>query len=417
MLSKEISTTTSSSSIDTPIHSPALALIRDNESKKHDQYAEKRLTIMKPFKVVPLIVRPKVAPIKVPNTIVPVAESILTKLKNRSIATDVAFFHGRRFKVGWSHANQFTVLTTTAAAINSKQLLNMADASALFNGRDANDTSKSIIRHVKLYSLEPIGDATFLKSIENHLQCQLKYTVKQAVEDSDCPYYVAHDGIAALQAHHEIAQQNYHSQPSEHFLKISSNVWALCVALWGYQEELDDISADQHAAIMVRRDLFSTWLEETVTEKESLHRSNSENGYLPHLMKLLTSHMVDEACELAFNNADMNLALLLSQVGGNNVVKALVAKQLRSWCETEADNFIDIQRIKALMLTAGTPTYDSSKGVVNIYEHLDWITCLAVSIWAVAFTYRKQCDFFFIYLFILLSVKCLVSLLADSINN
>lgn len=380
MLSKEISTTTSSSSIDTPIHSPALALIRDNEPKKRDQFAENRMAVMKPFKVIPLIVRPKVAPIKVPDTIVPIADSILTKLKNRSVATDVAFFHGRRFKVGWSHANQFTVLTTPSAVVNAKQLLSIADASALFTGRDANDTSKSIIKHVKLYSLEPIGDATFLNSIENHLHCQLKYAERQPVEDSDCPYYVAHDGIAALQEHHEIAQQNYHSQPSEHFQQISSNVWSLCVALWGYQEELDDISADKHAAIMVRRDLFSTWLEETVTEKESPHRNNSENGYLPHLMKLLTSHMVDEACDLAFNNADMNLALLLSQAGGNNVVRALVAKQLRSWCETEADNFVDNQRVKALMLTAGTPTYESSNGVVNIYENLDWITCLAVSI-------------------------------------
>lgn len=380
MLSKEVSSTTSSSSIDTPLHSPALASIREHEPKRYDQYAEKRMTIMRPFKVIPLITKPKVAPIKVPNTIVPVADSILSKLKNRSVATDVAFFHGRRFKVGWNHANQLTVLNTAATTLSVRQLLNMADAAALFNGRDVHDSSKSVIKHIKLYSLEPIAAPTFLKSIENHLECQLKFSTRRSIDDSDCPYYVPNDGINALQEHHQLAQQNYHDQPSDHFHQISSNVWALCVTLWGFIEELEDVGADQHAAIMLRRELFSKWLEQTITEKDAKYRDDVESGYLPHLMKLLTSHKVDEACDLAFNNADMNLALLLTQAGGNNVVRALVAKQLRSWYETESDKFIDIQRVKALMLTAGTTTYESTNGTVNIYENLDWITCLAVSI-------------------------------------
>lgn len=358
-------------------------MIREHEPNKYEQLAEKRLTIARPFKVAPLIVKPKVAPIKVPNTIVPMADSILAKLKNRSIATDVAFFHGRRFKVGWSHSNQLTVLTSATANVSAKQLLTMASAAALFSGRRPSDCSKSVVRHIKLYSLGPINAPTFLKSVENHLQCQLKYSARKAVDDSDCPYYVAHDGIEALQEHYQLAQQNYHAQPSDTFHKISSNVWSLCVALWGFQEELEDIGADQHAAIMLRRHLLSKWLEQTITDKDAVHNPESAGGYLPHLMKLLTSHKVDEACELAFNNADMNLAMLLSQAGGNNVVRALVAKQLRSWYETESDKFVDIQRVKALMLTAGTPSYESTKGIVNIYEHLDWVTCLAVSIYFV----------------------------------
>lgn len=421
MLSKEVSSTTSSSSIDTPLHSPGLAIAREHEPKRLETIAEKRLAIAKPFKVIPLIVKPKVAPIKVPNTIVPIAESILSKLKIRSIATDLAYFHGRRFKVGWSHANQLTVLTTSMATVNANQLLTMADAAPLFCGRGAGDSSKSVIKHIKLYTLEPIGSSAFLNSIENHLQCQLKFSARKSIDDSDCPYYVARDGIEALQEHYQLAQQNYHEKPSDGYHKIASNVWSLCVALWGFQEELEDIAADQHAAIMQRRQLLSKWLEQTITEKDATHSQESASGYLPHLMKLLTSHKVDEACDLAFNNADMNLALLLSQAGGNNVVRALVAKQLGSWYETESDKFIDMQRIKALMLTAGTPTYESSKGTVNIYEHLDWITCLAVSNFfllppLLGINFDHNFCLTFVHLFPI-AAECLVSLHAHCINN
>ena len=78
----------------------------------------------------------------------------------------------------------------------------------------------------------------------------------------------------------------------------------------------------------------------------------------------------------------MNLSLLLAQSGGGKIVRALIgliAKQLQSWRETEADKFIDIHRLKAMMLVAGMSTYESSSGLVNIYENLDWLKPLAVS--------------------------------------
>lgn len=333
--------------------------------------------------MIPLIVKPKVATLRATEKVVPLAESILSKIQNKSIVSDVAFFHGRRFKVGWNYSNRLTVLTTASTSTNRNQSTDISNLSNLFNGRKFNDTSKSAIKYIKIFSLKPIERAVFDKSIENHLQCQLDYSERRTIDESDCPYYVSINGSdnnnRALQAHYQLAEENSREFPLDYYQKICLNVWSLCVSLWGDQEELEDISEDNHIAIMLRRDLFSKWIEETVTEKDLLKRSESEIGYLPHLLKLLTSHKIDEACELSFNNMDMNLSLLLSQSGGNNVVRALIAKQLQSWHETEADKFVDVHRLKSMMLISGLAAYESSNGLVNIYEKLDWIKCLAVS--------------------------------------
>lgn len=328
------------------------------------------------------MLKPKVATIRASEKIVPISESVQSKVHNKSIASDVALYHGRRFKIGWSHANETTILTTALSLKNTNQfskINNMSAISSIFKGRSVNDTSKSVVKQVKIYSLQRKDESTFETSIQNHLECQLKFSERKPIADTDCPHLVPVNGIQALQQHYLLAEQNFDRLPLDEYQKISLNVWSLLVTLWGYQEELDEIASDDHYAIMVRRELFSKWLEDTVTDKNLLKRTESQGNYLQNLLKLLTAHKVTEACELAFNNCDMNLSLLLAQAGGGNTVRALVSKQLQSWRETEADKFVDVHRIKAMMLVSGISTYESTQGLVNIYEDLDWVKSLAVS--------------------------------------
>lgn len=381
LLSKEVSSTTSSSTIDTPILSPMLPTIREHDTRKSDKsFDVRKLMPAKPLKFLPLILKPKVATIRASDKVVPMSESILSKTNYHSIASDMALYHGRRFKVGWNHSNRLTILSTAITCRNLTKLTSIGDVSALFNGRNEVDTSKSVVKQIKLFSLAPHDTKMFERSIENHLECRLEFSSRQTVADTDCPHYIPRDGIEALEFHYQLAEQNLHDFPLSDFHKISSNVWSLCVALWGYQEELEDIDNNDHVAIMLRRDLFSKWLEATVNDKETLKSTDSEVNYLQRLLKLLTAHKVNEACELAFNKGDLNLSLLLAQAGGSNVVRALVAKQLQSWHETESDTFVDAQRLKAMMMVSGQSTFESSKGLVNVYENLDWIKSLAVSL-------------------------------------
>lgn len=372
----------------------------------------------KPFKCLPLILKPKVANIRASDNIIPIAESILAKTKFRSIASDMALFHGRRFRIGWSHSNRLTLLTTSITDLNQTQLTNIGEIATLFSGRDESDTSKSVIKQIKIFSLSANESKMFFRSIENHLQCRFEFSDRNTISDSDCPYYVPTNGIEALQLHHKLAADNFNEFPLSEFHKISLNVWSLCVALWGYQEELEDINNDNHIAIMLRRDLFSKWLENTVNDKESMKRTDSEVNYLQHLLELLTGHKVNEACELAFNNGDLNLSLLLAESGGSNVVRALVAKQLQSWRETEADKFIDVHRLKAMMLVSGQSTFvwsDPTKGLINIYERLDWMKSLAVNYYILI--KLKLFIIKFLSHSINISDQCLVLVLTNYIYN
>lgn len=168
-----------------------------------------------------MILKPKVATIRASDKIVPIDESVQDKLKQKSIASDVALYHGRRFRIGWCHANRFTILTTALTCKNQNQVTNINDISALFGGRSINDTSKSVIKQVKLFSLQPKDAKTFEASIENHLQCQLKFSERKSDIDTDCPYYVPVNGTEKLQQQYLLADQNFADIPLSKFQKIS----------------------------------------------------------------------------------------------------------------------------------------------------------------------------------------------------
>lgn len=320
-----------------------------------------------------LIIRPKTAIVRSSESVVPLSKSILSKKISNILVADTAFFHGRRFRVGWSHSNTFTILSS----VNALHI----NPHGLFDGRSQSDNSKAIIRQLKLASLNPIDGKSFEKSAVSHLQCQLKHSTRISVANSDCPQYIPKSETSILQDHLEVAQSNAASNDFETF---SVTVWSLCVALWGHREELDGIKLDDHISIMLRRDLFSQWLENVVTEKDLLQKNVAESDYLSHLWKLLTANKVTEACDLAFEKNDVNLALLLAQVGSSKVVRALIAMQMESWKVTEADKFIAIERLKLMMLIGGISAMDTSNGELNVYENLDWLKAIAITIWYLA---------------------------------
>lgn len=189
-----------------------------------------------------------------------------------------------------------------------------------------------------------------------------------------------------MQDHFELAEDNAKFGAFEEFCVT---VWALCVALWGEQDDLEGVQEDDHTSIMLRRELFSDWLEEVVSEKKITKKTDDLSGHLEPLLNLLTCHKVTEACELAFRSNDMNLSLLLAQASSSKVVRALVRMQLESWKVTEADRFVDVDRIKALMLVGAIPSFESSEGIINIYENMGWLKALAVSIY-----YLLHCTYY-----------------------
>lgn len=159
------------------------------------------------------------------------------------------------------------------------------------------------------------------------------------------------------------------------------SVWSLVNALWGEQEELDGIEINSHLTIMRRKELLSDWLEDVIPCKanKSIDSVGDGDGYLNHLLQLLSCHKVEDACELAFNNNDMNLALLMAQLSSGPTVRQLIQHQLSTWQEVEADRFIKSSRLKVMMLVAGVPLLASANGPINIFENMNWLKAFAVS--------------------------------------
>lgn len=198
------------------------------------------------------------------------------------------------------------------------------------------------------------------------------------VKSNECPHFRAAGGTAILLEHFELAKENANLSESDEY---AVSVWSLCNALWGELEELDGHDVHSHLTVTRRRELLSDWLETTAVEDDQDLRAATikSGGYLEHLLMLLTSHKVADACELAFNNNDLNLAFLLAQSSGGPSVRQLMQHQLSLWQDVEADKFVAVQRLKAYMLVAGTPLVSSAHGPINVFENLDWLKAFAVS--------------------------------------
>lgn len=247
----------------------------------------------------------------------------------------------------------------------------------IFKGRLNLDSSRAVLQSIKLASAQDIPD--FIESIENHLEVQLDFSKKTSISTSDCPCYVVDGGPMLLRKHYELAVENLSAGYTSEY---AVSIWSLCNALWSDLEELDGQDLTSHLSIMRRKELLSEWLEIVVTDSDVAMKSAnfSESGYMEHLLNQLSCHKVADASELAFNNNDMNMALLIAQLSGGPTVRQLMHHQLASWQEVEADKFIAVNRLKVYMLLAGIPLLSSAHGTINIYEQFDWLTSFAVSL-------------------------------------
>ena len=342
--------------------SPVRKIIVDEESQELPEIAKKQdlitSTVLKPIgpKSAPLIVRPRVMLFDITETMLPMCDSILAPMIAQRNNT-TPFFHGRKFKISWSHGNKLTVLGTKT--------------SANFTGRSIEDSSKNI---VKILQVKTEEKENFRASIVEHLIIELEHDKK--IEGST--RLEANGGTAGLLEHHQLAQKLNKSS------KFNATVFSLMHALWGF---IDDVDPQDHAVVMLRRDLLSAWLEGVVLEQKP------NLDYLDLLLNLLQCHKVNEACELAITNDDVNLSLLISQTSSAPAIRQLIQHQLASWREVEADEFIDERRLRAMMMVGGVPVMDGPNGsVINIFESLDWLKCLALQLWYISSPVQSVTD-------------------------
>uniref|UniRef100_A0A182MCY3 Nuclear pore complex protein Nup98-Nup96 n=1 Tax=Anopheles culicifacies TaxID=139723 RepID=A0A182MCY3_9DIPT len=351
----------------------------------------------------PLALKPKIESLHPINIVIPLSKSILYRFLNNK--SNLAFFHGRKFKVGWSNGNAMVQLNTrdnctelvrkfesvtnsTSPAARAK-LIGIDAVKPFFQGRTDDDFSPAALQLLRIKSTaEPmlVDDESFARSIEGHLRVQLRNCERRHrdIMSNDCPHLVASGKYQTLEEH-LLEARSLNDSTSEEYSELCAQVWALLAALWGAREELEGVEETSHLSTMFRRDLFSEWIEDVVTiSSQKLSNRGEKRDYLDQLLELIHTHKVLEACELAFTNNDINLAMLLAQISGGPVVRQLLQHQLSCWQDSEADKFIDPRRLEVYMAIAGIRMMSSSHGTINMLEHVDWLGALALHLWYIS---------------------------------
>lgn len=301
-------------------------------------------------KVRALHVKPKVFKDIDVNLTIPLAKSEVYSTKYQM---NPIYFNGRRFKVGWGPDSGLQLLKP---ADDDDSQLRIASC------RKSDDFSPSLVRRIRFPPNDRI--VAFRQSIEPHLEIELKHDKISRDPELECPFFEANGGVRALPEHVTTAGRLSHLSALDDY---ASTVWDLCKSLWGEREELEGVDELSHNAIMFRRDMFSEWIEDVITDAEVL-QIKAANEYLDQLLELLMAHKITDACEMAIAHSDYNLSLLLAQMSGGSTVKQLIQHQLALWQDVQADRFIDKRKLKAFMIIAGLPVFHANDGMLNIYD-------------------------------------------------
>ncbi|KAG8284509.1 Nuclear pore complex protein Nup98-Nup96 [Homalodisca vitripennis] len=326
-------------------------------------------------------VKPQHKTLKCPDKgVVCYNQSLMAKASR--CAVDLSLFKGRSFRVGWALDGTLTSLNTHTVVSKMDWSLPLDQLDSLLQGRKASDTSSAIVQRIRILPGE-VSSHDFQASIEKHLDIALKHSLFSESESEVCPRVAPRAGVEALHAHSLLAQEDFtHSTVDDvsAFLLTSRQIWELCVALWGNISDLDSHEPNSHHCVMERRNAVSEWLQNTVRDKVYQDLQQDTTGPCK-VFTSLTGHFIFEACCLSQRDGDEYGALLLSQLSGGSNVQAMSEQQLTQWVETEADKFIDTDRLKLMMLVAGKPLLHTSDRVINICHGLDWRRAFAIHLW------------------------------------
>lgn len=174
-----------------------------------------------------------------------------------------------------------------------------------------------------------------------------------------------------------------------------SSVWRLGSALF---DEInlrlaEDVAFDikQHITAMRRRAALAKWLQVTVAPtvefdlRELAGASAANRAFL-----MLTGNQVSRATEASMESNEMQLATLISQIGGDAEFRNDIEMQLSKWKEQKVDAHIDVWIRKIYALLAGiVDTVEGSKSRdpaercsdVAIAQNLDWKRAYGLHLW------------------------------------
>ncbi|CAG9120285.1 unnamed protein product [Plutella xylostella] len=123
-------------------------------------------------------------------------------------------------------------------------------------------------------------------------------------------------------------------------------VWQLCEALWGADLDNDGVPGTDPQSIVDRHNALLQWLLARGVDVTA--PADDKNSHTAQIYTLLLGGRLLEACKLARESGDLNMAAILAQAGGDAAFRSLLSTQIQSWRASGADSLLCDMRLRTL---------------------------------------------------------------------
>lgn len=311
-----------------------------------------------------------------------VSYELSTLANKQGQVCDAGLVNGRRFRVGWApklcllHVGESKGPGADAMRSKSKDK-QILFGSRFVRGRTCSDFNLTIRNFC-------IGNGSDDKSyVLDCLKNSLQHS-KIDTEKSNAPFIETVNGIEFLHKFADMTEKYRELSDENDFRYQHGVVWDLVKALWGNLDCAVQANASSYHLRISRRAAVSSWLSKVLArdiDREAVECKAKDAGHLDAIFSLLSGLQVEKACEIAYENREYRMALLLSQASGDSHIKHLLREQLGEWIKQGADKFIDTKRLKIYQLLSGLMVGMTSHGDINLCNNLDWKRSFGLHLW------------------------------------
>ncbi|XP_037293969.1 nuclear pore complex protein Nup98-Nup96 isoform X2 [Manduca sexta] len=313
-------------------------------------------------KMPPLIVQPHSIVLRYHRKVPPFKETIAGRAQ-ASLLADMSFCRARHSRVGFGPAGQLVFPTSYDSIAELPKCADLSSLCRYVRGRGPYDWSEPVAARLQLAHRDQ--DYNIQNILEPYLNTLLEYSTFSEVSGEQCPRLTLKpDPQARLSTLKEFLK---HASKQNHKVKFGVlgaycyEVWKLCDALWAADLENDGVPGTDDISIVKRHKKLLEWFRSAVadvTDRELAKPTRAEkedetDGHSERVWTLLLGGRVVEACKVARDNGDLNMATLIAMASGDPKFRYLISRQLSVWRECGADALISSHKLATLQLIAG----------------------------------------------------------------
>ncbi|KAJ8704846.1 hypothetical protein PYW08_012166 [Mythimna loreyi] len=310
----------------------------------------------------PLIVRPHTIVLKYHRKVPPFKQTIAGRL-DASYISDMSVCRARHSRVGFAPGGALAFTTSYDSVNELPRSAELSDLGQYVRGRSSNDWSEPVL--VRMALGQPEKDDGMLEVLKKHLATLLEHSTYSEESEWQC----ARLALSASPRERRAVLSQYLKDAATAHTRYKFGVsgaycyevWRLCDALWGADLENDGVPGTDPLSIVNRHKKFLDWLKTAVAEAtdEDLSKpthgeeEDEADGHSARIWTLLLGGRILEACKVAREHGDLNMAILIAQAAGDPTFRSLITRQLSLWRECGADTLISSHRWATLQLIAG----------------------------------------------------------------